>query len=98
MVFRLLRQKKSSKHLRTRIESCVNTILDLNKLLGTGKIKPEVVQQFQRLKESLQYVRDDEVDEEDIDRIEQATNALLAEIRVAYGENPIESIYKGLTH
>ena len=72
-----------------RIESCVNTILDLNKLLGTGKIKPEVVQQFERLKESLRYVREDEVDEEDIDRIEQATNALLAEIRVAYGENPI---------
>lgn len=81
-----------------RIESCVNTILDLDKLLGTGKIKSEVVQQFERLKESLQYVKEDEVDEEDIDRIEQATNALLMEIRVAYAGNPIESIHKGQTH
>jgi len=72
--------------------------LELNKQLGIGKIKPEVVQQFQRLKESLQYVRDDEVDEADIDRIEQATNELLAEIRAAHGENPVESIYKGQTH
>lgn len=98
MIFRRLRQKRNSKHLRTRIESCVNTVLDLNKFLGEGKIKPEVLQQFERLKESLQYVRDDDVDEDDIHRIEQATNELLAEIRVAYEGKPIENLYKGQPH
>lgn len=81
-----------------RIESCVSTVLELNSFLGEGKIKPEIVQQFERLKDSLQYVKDDEVDEEDIDRIEQATNELLAEIRVAYEGQPIDNLYKGQTH
>jgi cell division FtsZ-interacting protein ZapD len=98
MFFKRLRQKRNSKHLRTRIESCVNTVLDLNKFLGEGKIKPEILQQFERLKESLQYVKDDDVDEEDIHRIEQATNELLAEIRVAYEGKAIEYLYKGQPH
>jgi len=98
MIFRRFRHKRSSKHLRTRIESCVSTVLDLNKFLGEGKIKPEIVQQFERLKDSIRYVRDDEVNEEDIHRIEQATNELLAEIRIAYEGKPIDSLYKGQTH
>lgn len=98
MIFRRLRQKRNSKHLRVRIESCVSTVLDLNKFLGEGKIKPEIVQQFERLKESIRYVKDDEVNEEDIHRIEQATNELLAEIRVAYEGRPIDGLHKGQTH
>ena len=81
-----------------RIESCVNIVLDLNKSLGEGKIKPEIVQQFERLKESLQHIRDDQVEEDDINRIEQATNELLAEIRIAYEGKPIDSLYRGQTH
>ena len=81
-----------------RIESCVNIVLDLNKSLGEGKIKPEIVQQFERLKESLQHIRDDQVEEDDIHRIEQATNELLAEIRIAYEGKPIDSPNWGQTH
>ena len=81
-----------------RIESCVNIVLDLNKSLGEGKIKPEIVQQFERLKESLQHIRDDQVEEDDINRIEQATNELLTEIRIAYEGKPIHSLYPGQTH
>lgn len=98
MIFKRLRQKHSTGHLRMRIESCVNIVLDMNKSLGEGKIKPEIVQQFERLKESLQHVRDDQVDEDDINRIEQATNELLAEIRIAYEGKPINNLYKGQTH
>ena len=98
MIFKRFRQKRHSRHLRLRVESCVNTILDLNHKLGEGKIKPEVIQQFERLKESLQFVTDETVDEKDIDRIEEATNQLLAEIRVVYGENEVEALHEGPTH
>ncbi len=89
MIFKRFLYKRDSgnisRHLRVRVESCVNTILELNDRLGEGKIKPEIIQQFERLKESLRYVTDDSVDEKDIDRIEEATNQLLAEIKVTYG-------------
>lgn len=84
--------------MRMRVESCVTTILDLNELLGEGKIKPEIIQQFERLKESLRYVTDDTVDEKDISRIEEATNQLLAEIRVTFGKGHISMLHEGQPH
>jgi len=98
MIFKRFRQKRHSRHFRLRVESCVTTILDLNSQLGDGKIKPEVIQQFVRLKDSLHYVTDETVDEKDINRIEEATNQLLAEIRVVYGENELKSHREGPTH
>lgn len=81
-----------------RIESCVSTILDLNRRLGEGRIKPEIIEHFEKLKESLRHVTDESVDERDIDRIEQATNQLLAEIRTTVGEESISSLYNGRPH
>ena len=82
--FRKLRQNRESQpdtaHLRLRVESCVNVILELNMSLGAGKIRPEVIEQFERLKDSLKLISGDAVDEADISRIEEATNNLLAEL------------------
>lgn len=93
-----LSSQNSSKHLRLRVESCVKIILDLNRQLGEGKIRPEIIEQFEQLQDSLEYVNDETVDEKDIDRIEEATNHLLAEVRVAYAETPVEALYKIPTH
>lgn len=98
MIFKRLHIKKSSRHLRARVESCVHTILELDSRLGKGKIKPEIIQQFERLKDSLQYVDDESVDEKDIDKIEQATNQLLAEIRLSYGEGLAAPLHEGEKH
>ncbi len=98
MMLRRLFSKNDSRHLRLRVESCVKIILDLNRQLGEGKIKPEIIEQFERLKDSLEYVTDDTVDERDIDRIEEATNHLLAEVRVAYADKPVDALYKIQTH
>ena len=49
MIFGRSRQKKKSRHLRLRVENCVDTILDLNERLGEGKIRPEIIKQFERL-------------------------------------------------
>lgn len=80
------------------MESCVNTILELNNHLGEGKIRPEVIKQFLRLKESLQHVSDENVSEQDVTRIEQATNQLLEEIRVAYGDKKPLVLHEGDRH
>jgi len=98
MAFKIFRQRNHTKHLRLRVESCVTTILELNERLGEGKIKPEIIQQFERLKESLRYVTDESVDEKDIDRIEEATNQLLAEIRVSLGEETMSLPLDGQPH
>ncbi len=44
--------KPSPGHFRLRVESCVDTILQLGKSLGKGKIRPDVIERFERLKES----------------------------------------------
>lgn len=98
MIFGRSRQKKKSRHLRLRVENCVDTILDLNERLGEGKIRPEIIKQFERLKESLKTMTDESVDEGDIDRIEEATNQLLAEIRMSQGEGWSFWPREGSTH
>lgn len=84
--------------MRARVESCVHTILELDKQLGKGKIKPEIIQQFEKLRESLRYVDDESVDEKDIHKIEEATNQLLAEIRLDYGDSLTPSLHEGQKH
>ena len=98
MLFKHFRQAENPRHLRTRVESCVNTILDLNQRLGEGKIKPEIIEQFERLKESLRYVTDETVDEKDINRIEEATNQLLAELGTTFESDQFSSLYDGRFH
>jgi hypothetical protein len=72
--------------------------LELDQRLGDGKIKPEIVEQFKRLRDSLQYVTDDSVDEKDINRIEEATNHLLQEVRRIVGESSVISLHEGMAH
>ena len=98
MLKRSLERKPSPRHPRLRVESCVDTILQLDKSLGKGKIRPEVVEKFERLKESLVNVVEDKIDEKDISRIEEATNQLLSEIRVSLGVAVAQSFHDGQTH
>jgi hypothetical protein len=76
----------------------VSTVLELNRKLGEGAIKPEIIQQFERLKESLRHVNEDSVDAKDIHRIEEATNQLLEEIRASVSGDAFPSIYEGEWH
>ncbi len=97
-ILRRFQPKKKSQHMRMRVESCVDVILALDQKLGEGKIRPEIIQQFQRLKEHLRNVDDELVDEKDIDRIESATNQLMAEIGASFGKDRIGSLHEGRMH
>jgi hypothetical protein len=98
MLKRSLKEKHHSKHFRLRVESCVDTILLLDKSLGKGKIRPDVIERFERLKESLVNVADEVIDEKDISRIEEATNQLLSEIRISLGAQVAQSLHDGQIH
>ncbi len=90
--------RQAARFLRLRVESCINTVLDLNEKLGEGKIKPEIIEQFERLRDSLSHATDETVDERDISRIEDATNQLLIQIKNIYGEDIPDSLYEGRRH
>jgi hypothetical protein len=98
MLKRILKRRHQSKHFRLRVESCVDTILLLNKSLGKGKIRQDVIERFERLKESLVNVHDESIDERDISRIEEATNQLLSEIRASLGTEAPQSLHEGQVH
>jgi len=98
MLKRSLKRKHHSTHFRRRVESCVDTILELDKSLGKGKIRPDVIERFERLKESLVNVADEAIDEQDISRIEEATNQLLSEIRFSLGAQVAQSLHDGQIH
>ncbi len=87
-----------TKHLRHRVENCVATILELNKHLGDGQIRPEIIRQFERLKNFLRVVSDDSVDEVDIGKIEEATSQLLDEIRENLEKSGVDFHYHGKTN
>ena len=54
MLKRSLKKKRVMQGIfKLRVESCVDTILLLDKGLGKGKIRPDVIERFERLKESL---------------------------------------------
>ena len=98
MFFKSRQKIFPSRHLRERVESCVNTVLAINERLGEGKIKPEVVHQFERLRDSLEYLNEGIVNEQEIGRIEDATNQLLEEVRAMMGDAPIGSLHEGHSH
>jgi hypothetical protein len=90
-----LRERGSSKHFLLRVESCVETILQVDRCLGKGKIRADVIDKFERLKESLVNVAEDAIEEKDISRIEEATSQLLLEIRLSLEVQMSQSFHDG---
>lgn len=92
-IFGRNKKRKNVKRAKVRIESCIETILDLNERLGEGKIKPEIVEHFRKLKKSFAFLEDDMVNERELCSIEEATNELLEEIGKLYGEQTMKELY-----
>ncbi|MGV8073583.1 MAG: hypothetical protein AB2L11_03335 [Syntrophobacteraceae bacterium] len=98
MIFERFHWKQRNRYLRLRLENCVNTIMELDNRLGEGKIRPAIMEHFEKLKKSLGNVTDDSVDERDIARLEQATNQLFYEIKRNFGEDTRTVLYDGRPH
>jgi len=84
---------------KMRIENCVNTIIEVHKFLGSQRINPEIVDQFKRLKDVVSVLNMGKVTEDDIEKIELATNSLLSELRVLFEFNELATkIYPCTKH
>ncbi|GEM_PF-3556802 len=91
-------RKGDSRHLRARLESCVETVLLLQKEVGEEELSPEVVAQFERLRDSLPHIKEGSVNEHDICRIEQITNDVLAGMRNVLSHKSISNMSDGKIH
>lgn len=83
---------------KMRIENCVNTIIEVHKFLGSQRINPEIIDQFRRLKDVVEVLNIGKVTEEDIEKIEGATNSLLNELKVLFESREVGKIYPCLKH
>ncbi len=91
-------RKSDTRHLRVRLESCVETVLLLGREVGEEKMGREVVAQFERLRETLPHIDDGSVNEQDICRIEQITNNVLDGMRHVLSKKAVTTIYEGKAH
>jgi hypothetical protein len=92
------KSQKNGKRARWRLQSCIETILDLSDRLGEGMIRPEIVEHFRKLRNSFHFLEDDMVDEKEISSIEEATNQLLEEVGKLYDETTMKQLYDILKH
>ena len=79
-----IRGQRRSATYRMRVESCIETILRVNETMDLSVLDAEVVHRFQHLKTIMQEVDSSTIREQDLLRIEDATNRLLEDIRVLY--------------
>jgi hypothetical protein len=70
--------------LRLRLEACVNTILDVHEFLENKGLHPQVKLQLNKLKTTVSLIDADLIEEADMERIEEATNRLLKELKFIF--------------
>ncbi len=93
-----LGRRRDSRHLRARLESCVETVLLLRQEVGEEQMGREVVEQFERLRQTLPHIKEGSVNEQDICRIEKITNDVLEGMRESLSARGFAGIHDGKTH
>ncbi len=78
---------------RLRVETCIGTIIDVHKIINNDKKTQGLLSQFEDLKQAVKDLDMSLVHEEDVRRVEQATNALLEEFRTIFEEGGLGPIY-----
>jgi cell fate (sporulation/competence/biofilm development) regulator YlbF (YheA/YmcA/DUF963 family) len=78
---------------RLRVETCIGTIIDVHKIINNNKKNQGLLSQFEDLKQAVKDLDMSLVHEEDVRRVEQATNALLEEFRTIFEEGGLGPIY-----
>ena len=91
-------KKRAVRELQLRIDHCRRTIADVEKVLCTEELRPEIAVPFRRLGAALARVEISQLDERELERIETATNKLLSEFRTLYLQGKLKNIHTGLLH
>ncbi len=79
---------------RLRVKSCIGTIIDVHKSLGSKYENEEFLEQFERLQEAVECLDMSAVSEGDVLMVEQATNALLKEFKAIFKSGELGPVYQ----
>ena len=71
---------RDDSHLKTRLKSCLQTILELEPCLAETEVGPKMKKEFEALKKFLQDLDQLRLTEEDVERVENSTNVFLEEL------------------
>jgi len=69
------------KLLHLRLKSCVQTVLEVHQALTTSQLVPDLEARFKELRDVLSLLDSAAVGEEEVRRVERATNFLLSELK-----------------
>ena len=84
--------------LQRRLGSCIETIVAIQASLDESRLDPVFVGKFKQLESSLRSIEITPVSEEDVQRVEDATNILLEELRFLYTTGEPNPIHAGMLH
>ncbi|MDR1359706.1 MAG: hypothetical protein LBJ82_01895 [Deltaproteobacteria bacterium] len=73
-----------SSSLHSRLRNCLTTIIELEGTLTATHLEPVLREDFIVLKKILQRLENVQTDEDDVCRIEAATNRFLAELKETF--------------
>ncbi|MEW6262989.1 MAG: hypothetical protein AB1641_07910 [Thermodesulfobacteriota bacterium] len=82
---------------KIRLTSCVEAIVALHESLVRTNIDTELIAKFKQLEKTLRTIQLDEVSDLDIERVEQATNRLMRELKFFYDARD-SNIHSGALH
>jgi hypothetical protein len=71
----------AAPHLHLRLKSCIQTVVDIHQALDSARLVPDLTQRFAELKDLLLKLDPAAIREEDVARVESATNHLLGELK-----------------
>lgn len=83
---------------RIRVKNCIGTILDVHRSMSPPFDHRAFISQFERLKTAVNHINMNEVTEQDVVRVERATNALLGEFRPIFERGDVGPIYRKVMH
>jgi hypothetical protein len=78
---------------RIRVENCIGTIIDVHRSISTEYKNQELIARFEQLNLAVENMDMGVVCEGDIIQVEQATNALLDELRDVFEAGKFGPVY-----
>lgn len=79
---------------RLRVETCIGTIIDVQKTISVEYENQEFLSQFETLKQTIETLDMSRVCEGDIHMLEQATNMLLGEFKPIFEAENVGPVYE----
>ena len=84
--------------LYLRLSSCIQTMIEVHEVLNVPELMPELSPRFEELKKTLARLTAVSFVEEDVCRVEEATNRLMSDLRSIVGLEDRERLFSESTH